>query len=60
MQESEGSEGESGYDDGANNEEDELMSDGGMEQEVVSDHVGTSAKTHLVDLVPSFSGPEEQ
>jgi len=31
--ESEGSEGESEYDDGANNEEDELISDSGREQE---------------------------
>jgi hypothetical protein len=36
-QESEGSEGESEYDDGANNEEDELISEGEQEQEAVSD-----------------------
>jgi hypothetical protein len=41
-QESEGSEGESEYDDGANNEEDELISEGEQEQEAVSDRVGIS------------------
>ena|ERR1700685_3313719 len=60
IQESEGSEGESEYDDGANNEEDELISDSGREQEAVRDDVGTSGKAHLVDLVLCFSGPKRQ
>jgi hypothetical protein len=60
IQESEGSEGESEYDDGANNEEDELISDGGQEQEAVSHGVGTSGKAHLVDLVLCFSGSKQQ
>ena len=60
IQESEGSEGESEYDDGANNEEDELISDGGQEQEAVRDGVGTSSKAHLVDLVLCFSGSKQQ
>jgi SWI/SNF-related matrix-associated actin-dependent regulator of chromatin subfamily A member 5 len=48
IQESEGSEGESEYDDGTNNGEDELISDGGEEQEAVCDGVGTSGKAHLI------------
>ena len=60
IQESEGSEGESDYDDDANNEKDELMSDGGQEQEVVNDGVGTSAEAHLVYLVLCFSGSKQQ
>ena len=36
IQESEGSEGESEYDDAANVEEDELISDGEQQQEAVS------------------------
>jgi len=59
IQERKGSEGESKYDDGAN-EEDELISDGGQEQEVVCDDVGTSGKAHLVDRVLCFSGPKRQ
>jgi len=42
IQESEVSEGESEYNDGANNEEDELISDGRLEQEAVRDNVRTS------------------
>jgi SWI/SNF-related matrix-associated actin-dependent regulator of chromatin subfamily A member 5 len=39
FQESEGSDGESEYDDGANNEQDELISEDELEQEAVSDRV---------------------
>jgi len=55
-QESEGSEGESEYDDGANNEEDELISEAEQEQEAVSDRVGISAISRLIDVIPFVQG----
>jgi hypothetical protein len=53
-QEIEGSEGE--YDDGMNNEEDELISEGEQEQEVVSDRVGISISSRLIDMIPCVQG----
>lgn len=59
-QESEGSEGESEYDDGANNEEDELISEGEQEQEAVSDRVGISVISPLIDVIPCVQGSKRE